>query len=71
MNHYEEECCSMSIKIKKEKRLKIELMNKMCVVIKDLLDERMNLWKPSDHSSKFKNENDLKAAIVFVSSREA
>ena len=64
MNHNEEECCSMSIEIKKEKRLKIELMNKMCVVIKDLLEERMNLCKPSDQSSKFKNENDLKGAII-------
>ena len=43
MNHYEEECCSMSIEIKKEKRLKIELMNKMCVVIKDLLKENESL----------------------------
>ena len=40
MNHYEEECCSMSIEIKKEKRLKIQLMNKMCVVIKDLICSR-------------------------------
>ena len=65
----------MSTEIKKEKRLKIELMNKMCVVIKDLLEERMNLCKPSDQSSKFKNENDLKGAIKkilsFVSSRQA
>ena len=64
MNHYEEECCSMSIEIKKEKRLKIELMNKMCVLIKDLLEKRMNLCKPSDQSSKFKNENDLKGAMI-------
>ena len=64
MNHYEEECCSMSIEIKKEKRLKIELINKMCIVIKDLLEERMKLCKPSDQSSKFKNENDLKGAII-------
>ena len=64
MNHYEAECCSMSIKIKKEKRLKIELMNKMCVVIKDLLEERMNFCKPSGQSSKFKNENYLKGDII-------
>ena len=64
MNHYKEECCSMLIEIKKEKRLQIELMNKMCVVIKDLLEERMNLCKPSDQSSRFKNENNLKGAII-------
>ena len=65
MNHYEEECCSMPIETKKEMRLKIELMNKMCVVIKDLLEERMNLCKPSVQSSKFNNENDLKGAIIY------
>ena len=54
----------MLIEIKKEKRLRIELMNKMCIVIKDLLEERMNLRKPSDQSSRFKNENYLKGAII-------